>query len=170
MFDGFTCGHCATYPTNPFWPDRMKDCNTVPGGERINSKVIRTGCYSFTVLSHPDSSMISGKDLSCPNKFISQVSWLGWTSRRSRAEDRVLGGCWYSAAYLVSHRRRRGCSNGEGMSLFRRWEKWSCSDSDTTPAWKTSLNWNNLVRSFKKTNPLHNLQLQFSEYFWQWLT
>lgn len=65
----------------------MKDCNTTEGGERINSKVIRSGCYSFRVLSHPDSSSISGEDLSCPNKIISQVSWLTWTSRIGRAED-----------------------------------------------------------------------------------
>lgn len=41
----------------------MKDQNTTQGGERINSKVVRSDCYSFRVLSHPDSSTVSGKDL-----------------------------------------------------------------------------------------------------------
>lgn len=51
-------------------------------GKRINSKVIRSGCYSFMVHSHPDSSTISGRDLSCL-KIISQVSWLKWTSKEA---------------------------------------------------------------------------------------
>lgn len=82
--------------------DRMKDCNTIQGGERINSKVIRSDCYLFRALSHPDSSTISGKDLSYPNKITSQVSWLKWTSSKGRAGDWVPGGSQRPAFHTTS--------------------------------------------------------------------
>lgn len=147
----------------------MKDCDTIQGGERIHSKVITSGCYSFTVLSHPDSSTIPGKDLSCPNKIVSQVPWLRRTSKRGRAEDWVPGGSWYKVACPASHHRQRGCSHGEGMSLLEGWENGS---SETVPAWKILPNWNNWVLYLKKKKKksIHNLQLQFSEHFWQRLT
>lgn len=71
------------------------------------------------VLSQPDSSMISGKDLSCPNRIIPQVSGLKWTSRRGRAADWLPGGSrgrpgaapWarHRAADGVDAATERGC-------------------------------------------------------------
>lgn len=142
IWNDFSHGCCVIYLTNQFWLNRMKDCDTIQGGEGLRSKVITSGCYSFMVLSHPDSSTISGKDLSCPNKIISQVSWLRRTSRRVRVEDWVPGGSWYRVVCLASHHRQCGCSDGEGMSLLGEWENWS---SETVPAWKILPHWNNSV-------------------------
>lgn len=115
--------------------DRIKDCNTIQGGERINSRVIRSDCYSFRVLSYPDSSTISGKDTSCPNKIISQVSWLKWTCSKGR----VPGGAQHPALHTTSTMDTDHCAGG--MSHFGGWEKWSCSDSGTTAAWKNCPIW-----------------------------
>lgn len=138
--------------------DRTKDCNTIQGGERINSRVIRSDCYSFRVLSYPDSSTISGKDTSCPNKIISQVSWLKWTCSKGR----VPGGAQHPALHTTSTMDTDHCAGG--MSHFGGWEKWSCSDSGTTAEKLPNLN--NSVLSLEKRSTCI-LQLEFNEYFWQ---
>lgn len=156
-------GCCATYLTNQSWPDRMKDCNKIQGGKRINSKVIRSGCYSFTVHSHPDSSTISGKDLSCLNKIISQMSGLERPVAEAGLRCEWEPGAAPSARPMAWVHNKEGCFCLDGGKVNPQ-----LSQHDTSARIITELERVCLI--FKKQNVYATCNCNAVNILWQGLT
>lgn len=127
----------------------MKDQNTIQGGERINSKVVTSDCYSFRVLSHRDSPQFLGKIY-----LVLTKSFLKCHDSSGPLEKAGLrmGGRQESASCISRH-QPHGHDAG-GMALFGGWEKWSCSDSETTEtAQKNYQIWT--IQSYLRKKEIH---------------